>query len=543
MKWYGWGDPNKSFDLSNQPHLWPYIVKITGVEDNLPFRPTPPVQLESIQIPPSKENPPFLSVLREDQISNTHYDRVTHSYGKSLRDLWRIRNGQISRAPDYVCYPESEQDVVEIVKLASEHNVVLIPFGGGSNIAGCLEVMDSERMVVSLDMRRMNRVLQIDRKSLTATIEPGIMGPELERELNRSQVTLGHFPDSFEYSTLGGWVATRSAGMQSDKYGKIEDMVLSLRMVTPQGTIVTRTVPKSSNGIDVRHLCIGSEGILGIITEVTVQIHPIPAQKEYYAFLFPSFEKGVAAVYECARKGISPAITRLNDEVKTALSFAFKTKGHWLKELIGKAFKFYLKTVKRFDLEQSSLLIIALEGDVEAQYKQVAAIYKKHGAVALGTEPGKAFEKGKYDFPYIRDFVMDRGITADVSETSTVWSNLMPLYYQARKAIEEAIGRTGAIPWCSCHISHTYHSGASLYFTFACKQRKGDEMAQYQAIKKAAEDAFMHFGGTLSHHHAVGFEHLPWMESEVSEPGLIALKALKQGIDPQSILNPGKIIP
>ncbi len=257
--------------------------------------------------------------------------------------FWRMRNGMIDYAPDVVCYPESEDQIQSIMRAANECNVVIIPFGGGSNIAGCLESRQRDnRMVLSLDMKNMNRVLDIDCHSMIARIEAGAMGPQLEKELNEAGLTLGHFPDSFEFSSLGGWIATRSAGMQSDKYGKIEDMVIALRMVTPQGTLVTRTVPKSSNGIGINQLCIGSEGTLGIITEATVQIHHLPIQKEFHGYLFPDFEKGIKAMYEASLQNIMPSMTRLNDADKTALSFAYKERSSFSHAMLSVLPKCYL---------------------------------------------------------------------------------------------------------------------------------------------------------------------------------------------------------
>jgi len=425
--------------------------------------------------------------------------------------------------------------------------VVLVPFGGGSNIAGCLVPSDrGGRMVVSLDMCRMHRVLEVDRYSLTARIQPGVYGQHLEDQLAEHGVTLGHFPDSFLHSILGGWVATRSAGMQSDIYGKIEDMVISLRMVTPSGTIITRTVPKSSNGIDIKHLCIGSEGILGVITEVVVQVHHKPEKEDWYGWLFPDFKSGLDAIHECHRGDCMPTVTRLNDPKKTALSFAFKHPKTGIKDKIAKAFKWYIGNVKKIDFNQCCLMVVKYEGTPQAFNRiknRVTAIYKKHRGVCLGAEPGRSFAKVKFDFPHLRDYVMDRSIMADVSETATTWDNLRTLHESGLADVEQAIKDTGVDAWVGCHLSHSYRTGASLYFTFGCLQREGLEIEQYLYVKKAAEDAFMKNGGTLSHHHAVGTEHLPWVEEDLSPTGLKAVKALKAGLDPNDIMNPGKIIP
>ena len=548
MKWWGWGHEDVTFDDSTKPELWPYLERELGVDE---IRWEKPVAFEDVTLPEQKNNEAFLAAigagLGEGQVVDDKKSRLVHAAGKSFRDLWLMRHGQVQFAPDCVVYPDTEEDVALVVRAAHEHGVVLVPFGGGSNIAGCLVPSDRcGRMVVSLDMCRMHRVLEVDRYSLTARIQPGVYGQHLEDQLAEHGVTLGHFPDSFLHSTLGGWVATRSAGMQSDIYGKIEDMVISLRMVTPSGTIITRTVPKSSNGIDIKHLCIGSEGILGVITEVVVQVHHKPEKEDWYGWLFPDFKSGLDAIHECHRGDCMPTVTRLNDPKKTALSFAFKHPKTGIKDKIAKVFKWYIGNVKNIDFNQCCLMVVKYEGTPQAFNRiknRVTTIYKKHRGVCLGAEPGRSFAKVKFDFPHLRDYVMDRSIMADVSETATTWDNLRTLHESGLADVEQAIKDTGVDAWVGCHLSHSYRTGASLYFTFGCLQREGREIEQYLYVKKAAEDAFMKNGGTLSHHHAVGTEHLPWVEEDLSPTGLKAVKALKAGLDPNDIMNPGKIIP
>ena len=548
MKWWGWGHEDVSFSDVDKPKLWPYLSGELGLKQ---VEPTPPVKFDDVHLPAAKENAPFIAALRDalahDQFSVDKKDRLIHAAGKAFRDLFRLRRGQVDFAPDLIVYPASEVDVVAIVKAAHEHNAVLIPFGGGTNIAGCIEPKDrDERFIVSLDMCRMHRVLAVDKKSLLARIEAGVYGPHMEEQLEAEGVTLGHFPDSFVHSTLGGWVATRSAGMQSDKYGKIEDMVIALRMVTPSGTIVTRTVPNTSNGIDVRSLCVGSEGILGVITEVTVQVHRLPEEKMFEGWLFPDFESGIHAIHECMRHGTMPVITRLNDPGKTALSAAFKKVEPPLKQKIGAAMKWYLRNIKGIDFTKCCMMTTAYEGDYDTfhmQRRESNRVFRKHGGVNLGAGPGNSFKEAKYDFPHVRDYLMDRGVMGDVSETSTTWDNLHNLYTKTITNIQKAIRDTGVDPWVGCHISHNYHTGASLYFTFGCRQIEGRELDQYLYIKKAAEDSFLQNGGTVSHHHAVGTEHLPWIEADLSPAGLKAVRAIKDGLDPKSVMNPGKILP
>lgn len=547
MKWWGWGNEDAAFDARRHPGFWPFAKTVLGIENEAP--PRPHVALEDMQLAEGCPNARFLaelkSLLGPWQVTHSQYERVVHAYGKGFRDLYRMRQGLSDGAPDLIVYPESENDVVVVLRAAAKHDVTVIPFGGGSNIAGCLERIDARRMAVSLDMRRMRRVLEVDAESCTARVEAGVFGPDLEEQLSEHGMTLGHFPDSFLHSTLGGWIATRSAGMQSDKYGKIEDMVIALRMVTPEGVLETRRVPKSSNGINVNHICIGSEGTLGVITEATMRVHGKPQARVVPAYLFPDFESGLEAMRECVRRECTPAMVRLNDPDKTALSVAFKPPSSSLSQAVSKIFKGYLRA-KGFDLPRACLMLTAFEGsrgEVEMQMRRVERVYSKLGGVGLGLGSGKSFEATKYDFPHIRDFLLERDVTTDVSETSTIWKNILPLYRTTMGRIREAIAESGAKPWAGCHISHTYHCGASVYFTFGFRQKRGSEMEQYLQVKREAQQSFMDCGATLSHHHAVGTEHLPWLAADISPLGIKAVAALKQGLDPGNSMNPGRLQP
>jgi alkyldihydroxyacetonephosphate synthase len=547
MKWWGWGDVDAGFNSAAHPGFWPYAKAQLGIEVESLL--APPVPLETIELQEPIVKPRFWaklhSTLRPDQVCDCRHERIVHAYGKGFRDLFRLRRGSAEGAPDLVIYPESENDVLVTLRAAADHDVMVIPFGGGSNISGCLERMETRRMAVSLDMRRMRRVLAVDAESFTARVEAGVFGPDLEQQLSAHGMTLGHFPDSFLHSTLGGWIATRSAGMQSDKYGKIEDMVIALRMVTPEGVLATRTVPKSSNGIDVNHLCIGSEGTLGVITEATMRIHPRPESRLVPAYLFPDFEGGVQAMRECIRRECMPSMVRLNDPDKTALSLAFKPPASQLSQVVSKIFKGYLRA-KGFELPRACLMLTAFEGgsaDVARQVRQVSATYRQFGGISLGPSAGRSFEATKYDFPHIRDFLLDREVTADVSETSTVWNNILPLYRATMEAIPAGIMESGVRPWAGCHISHTYRSGASVYFTFSFRQQRGSELDQYLRVKRAAQQSFMDHGATLSHHHAVGTEHLPWLAADISPLGVRAVAAIKQELDPGNNMNPGRLQP
>jgi alkyldihydroxyacetonephosphate synthase len=321
MKWWGWGSIEKKFDDTNRPSFKPWLYQMAGTKElKLKY----PVAEQEIKLSEPVTNDTFINQIllkiNKNQIVQNSTQRILHTYGKSYADLLRIRKGIIKSAPDMVIFPKNHDEVVFIMKAAYENDVVVIPFGGGTNIVGCVEVTDgTPRMKVSMDMQLMNQVLSIDSYSQTAVIQAGILGTKLDEDLKKMGFTLGHHPDSFEFSTLGGWIATRSAGMQSNQYGRIEDMVLALKVVTPIGEVITKNVPASAAGPNLNALLIGSEGTLGIITEATMKIHPAPEIEEYYAYLFKNFKQGVAVIYECHLKGFVPSVIRLQDSHETAL--------------------------------------------------------------------------------------------------------------------------------------------------------------------------------------------------------------------------------
>ena len=353
-------------------------------------------------------------------------DRIVHTYGKSVRDLLRLRAGDIPRVPDVVVYPGTEAEVQLVVDRAVAANAVLIPFGGGSNIAGSLHApADETRPVISVDLGRLNRVLSVDDESGLARIQAGALGPDIEDQLRPLGWTLGHFPDSFTHSTLGGWVATRSSGMQSDKYGDIADITRGMRVVMPGKMLVLRPLPSTSTGPSVREMILGSEGRLGIITEATVQVHRIPEKRQILGYLFPTWDAGLAAMQEISTSDARPSITRVSDGRETKFSFATRKKssGISISSLVSKGL---MKVLERrgWQLEQSCLSFIGYEGGpshVSREQSIVKAIVKKHGGIVLGKGPGVLYDQKKFDTPYIRDFLLDRGAIGDVSDTAAPW--------------------------------------------------------------------------------------------------------------------------
>ncbi len=549
MKWWGWGVDGVSFHHEDKPALGPFIREAVDVD----VWSTAPdgVKLENLPIHEPRIGADLVGRLRaavgEENVAQDNLERILHTYGKSVRDLIRLRAGDIPRVPDVIVYPADEAEVQLIVDLVVEADGVLIPFGGGSNISGSLQApADEARPVISLDLGRLNKLIDIDEESGLARIQAGTLGPDIEDQLRPRGWTLGHFPDSFTHSTLGGWVATRSSGMQSDKYGDIADIARGLRVVQPGQVLVLRPLPSTSTGPSVREMILGSEGRLGVITEVTAQVHRIPEERLILGYLFPSWEAGVAAMHEISTSDARPSVTRVSDERETKFSFATrkKSKGPSISGLVTKGLMKYLQERRGWELDKICLSFIGYEGaksHVANEKAIVKKIITKHGGIVAGKGPGELYDQKKFDTPYIRDFLLDRGATADVSETAAPWSKLIPLYNNVIASTEKVFAQLGTTGYVMCHLSHSYHSGACLYFTFAFRDIEGDPQIAYDQVKSNIQDQFIVSDATLSHHHAVGTEHARWLEADISAPGVQMIDGLFAAMDPGRNLNPGKI--
>ena len=549
MKWWGWGLEGVEFTHEDKPDLAPFIAKVLGVE--VGWVTTPSVRSEDLRIPdprlPERLRTALERAVTARFLSVDALDRVVHARGKSLRDLIRQRRGELSRLPDVIVRPGSEDEVAAVVRAAVSSDAVVIPFGGGSSISGSLEAPATEtRPVLSVDLARLDKVLAIDSGSRLARVQAGVFGPHLEAQLGAQGYTFGHFPDSFTHSTLGGWIATRSSGMQSDRYGDIADLTRGLRVVTGSGTLVTRPVPSTSTGPSIREMVLGSEGRLGIITEATVHVRPIPERRTILGYVFPTFADGLAAMRDIAAGECSVSVTRVSDAHETQFSFAMRVRPTLVDKLQSNALRVYLKRRLGFDLNQMCLSFIGFEGSerhVAVQRRGVGKIVRRHGGLCIGRGPGALYDQKKFDLPYIRDFLLDRGAAGDVSETAMTWSQLASVYDAVTAAGSGAFAALGVQGYLMCHLSHSYHAGACLYFTFAFRPTAGGDMiAEYDVVKSAIQQAFVDNGATLSHHHAVGTEHARWLEQDISAPGVAMLKALFDGTDPGRNLNPGKIV-
>jgi alkyldihydroxyacetonephosphate synthase len=545
MKWHGWGHPHATFPMHERPNLWPFIRKKLSLKGEV-FN--PPVPLESIVLPAFVSNDiekislELTAIVGEGSVSSKDFDRLVHAFGKSFPDLWRARRGLVERAPDLVVWPSSHEQVVKLVDWCKKNQWQLIPFGGGTNIVGALDVRESASCpVISLDMRLMDKVLEVDRHSHLALIEAGAIGPGLEAQLATHGLRLGHFPDSFEFSTLGGWIATRSAGMQSDGYGRIEDMVIALHAVTGAGELAMQPVPATSAGPDLSAPLIGSEGSFGVITRAWMQVHKIPAKKKYVGFLFRRFSDGVSAIHACYAAGVSPELIRLQDEGETELASHMRLE----KGILDKAKEWPIKkALSLTGYERPAVMVAGFEGEeesVNSRHDFVAKIFKKFGAFPLGESVGDTWSRDKYNTPYLRDYVMDYDCFADVAETATSWKNLVPLHQAVLKALKNKLESFNLHGYVGCHLSHSYKTGACLYFTWAIPSPKENVLECYYDFKKEITNAIVAAGGTLSHHHAVGTDHLPWLAKEIGATGELILKGMKSIFDPEGLFNPGAL--
>lgn len=569
IKWNGWGAHNAVMRLDEQDHTVVRHVNGKPIRGLIPFlhneinggvgevkklEPTPGVPIEEAvrKLPVPVLNESFVQsiqkVLQPSQLRLDGEARLTHLFGKNYRDLWRLRKGMIERAPDAVVLPQSHADCVKLMEIANKCNVVLIPFGGGTNVTGSVEANPfdpSRRMIVSIDMRRMTKMIAIDKESRIATFEVGVVGPDLDEQLGRHGFMFGHDPDSYIYSTLGGWIAARGSGAMSNKYGDIEQMVLAMKIVTPAGVIETPLTSRPC-GVDLNGMFVGSEGAFGIITEATVKIELIPEVKHYEGFLFPSFEAGFNAFYTCTKKGVHPCCMRLYDEDDTRMSFAMKWDEPKYKSLLSKAIKAYLVNVKGFQIEKLCLVILGFEGskaEVHHQRGLTVPIFERFGGFSVGQSPGANWQEKKYDLPYVRDFALAHSHWADVFETSVLYKEAIPCWRAVKEAVRQVWKDNNKKGWIGCHAAHQYRFGCCLYFTYASAQQDDNDLEIFLKIKHAATEAMLKHKGNLSHHHGIGYEHIPWMERYMGKPAMDLLLKFKYDVDPKNICNPGKLLP
>lgn len=513
-----WGDPARAQSLPDEARG--LVEMVFGLDDR-PAVAAPPLAPPAIA---ADVLAALASAVGEENVRTDDETRRVRTRGKSTPDLLKAREGDLSDAPDAVVRPGSHDEVAAVLALAVEHHLAVVPFGGGTSVTGGLvAARQGYAGVLSLDLVRMKRLVSVDHVSMTAVLEPGLRGPEAEALLAAEGLTLGHYPQSFEYASIGGFAATRSSGQTSAGYGRFDSLVVGLTVATPRGRVDLGSAPANAAGPDLRQLFLGSEGTFGVITAVTVRVRKLPEVKVYEGWRWPSFADGAAAMRTLAQSGLLPTVLRLSDESETAINLADPAA-------IGGSGS------------PDCLMITGYEGDpsaVEAKRAAVTAVLAGLGGVSAGTAPGEKWSHGRFDAPYLRDSMLDAGVLVETLETATFWSNVPRLYDDVKAALTGALGDPSIV---LCHISHVYETGCSLYFTVAAKEA-ADGLAQWEKAKTAASDAMIAAGATITHHHAVGTDHKPWFAQEVGPLGVSVLRAVKADLDPTGVLNPGVLIP
>ncbi|MEU9594285.1 FAD-binding oxidoreductase [Streptomyces sp. NPDC048193] len=527
MLWNGWGDPARATPLPDT--VTGLLRDVLGVEASAGAS----VRLEEIGLPAALDDPARQALLaavgdRADSVRTDAESRVRHTRGKSTPDLLRMRQGDVRDTPAAVVLPGSHDEVLAVMRACAEHGLALVPFGGGTSVVGGL-APGRPGPFVALDLRHMNRLLDLDPVSRTAVLQPGLRAPEAEALLAEHGYTLGHFPQSYEWATIGGFAATRSSGQASAGYGRFDDMVLGLTLATPEGTLDTGRAPRSAAGPDLRQLVLGSEGAFGVITSVTVRVRPVPDVRRYEGWRFASFDEGAAALRRLAQDGPRPTVLRLSDETETLIGLAQP-------DAIGASLA---------EQDAGCLAVVGFEGterDTAHRREAAAAVLAECGGTFAGAEPGERWAHGRYSAPYLRDSLLDAGALAETLETAAYWSRIPGLYTAVRDALTTTLTEAGTPPLVMCHISHVYENGASLYFTVVSAQG-GDAVAHWTRAKQAANEAILAAGGTITHHHAVGTDHRDWYVREAGPLGIEALRAVKRRLDPAGLLNPGVLLP
>ncbi|MGA9148592.1 MAG: FAD-binding oxidoreductase [Candidatus Nanopelagicales bacterium] len=529
-----WGNPDKPVTLSDGA--------ISFLTDRVgPPRRTPAVSRLDIVVAPTElddqTRAQLISVLGPDGLSVDADTRLAHSGGFSYLDLVE-RRGKSPSVPDAVAFPASHEQVQDLIGTCVQLNLAIVPFGGGTSVVGGVRPERGPHAgVIAVSFDNMADVIGIDDVDMTVTVGPGITGPTLERLLGVRGLTLGHFPQSWERATIGGYVATRSSGQASAGYGRSDEMVERLRVATPRGEFRLGRAPGSAAGPDLRQLFIGSEGILGIITEVTMRIRRQPREKRYEGVMFPTYEDGLRAFREMVSRRATADLMRLSDPEETLTNLTMATEG-----LKATALNRYLKLRK---VAGGSLAIFGWEGNrtqIGSRRDESWRVLRANGAVSLGKQVGNGWEHSRFSGPYLRDTLLDNGYLVETLETATGWNELPHLRDAVTAALKGALGGDGPGPWVMSHLSHVYDTGGSLYVTVVAKRDNNDPVGQWQAAKVAACDAIVAAGATITHHHAVGRDHAPWLAAEVGDNGIELLRAIKAHLDPDDTLNPGALL-
>ena len=529
MRWSGWGAAGEERPLSDAQRS--LVTQALGVERDGP--PVPAIEDVTLAEPRLSEDArtALSAIVGAEHVRDDREARIVHTYGKSTPDLLRLRAGDAGDAPDAIVLPGSHEEVLEVLRACTEQGVAVVAFGGGSSVVGGLEPLRGAfSSLISLDLRRLDRMVAVDEVSQIATFQAGVRGPEADAALAEHGLMLGHYPQSFPFATLGGFAATRSSGQASAGYGRFDAMVTGLLVATPAGSLSLGRGPANAAGPDMRQLFLGSEGVLGVITEVSLRVVPIPQERRYEAWTLPDFKAGQDALRALVHEGAAPTVVRLSDELETLV-----TGGQSQEAGAG---------LDGQPQVTGCLLLTGYEGTaraVAARRALATEILREAGATELGPAIGEGWLAHRFDAPYTRDALFDAGVLSETFETVTTWSQLPELYGALKATVGEELAGVGN-PLVWCHISHVYPAGASLYFTVAAPLGD-DPIGRWRRAKRAALDVMSAQSASITHHHAVGADHRDWMTDEIDPLGVETLRAAKRVLDPGGILNPGKLLP
>ncbi len=474
-------------------------------------------------------------------VSREPLDRLAHSQGRGFPDLIRLRSGTVGRLPDAVAMPADEAELEALLAAATKHDLKVIPWGGGTSVTGGVNPPAGAAPVVTADLHRLSGLEDLDEVSGLATFGAGATGPQIEGALAAGGWTLGHFPQSWELSTLGGWIATRSAGQESLGYGRIEALVAGLDVVAPGGRLKIPALPASAAGPDLRQLMLGSEGRFGVITRATVRVRPGPEAQRVEALLVPDWQSGARASRELVQAGVPLAMLRLSDAPETEVAMRVGLASNAWAPLV----RGWLRLQGIGD--EACLMLLGATGTrgaVAAAFEETRTRLRPYRAAWLGQGPGRHWLADRFRHPYLRDGLLDVGYATETLETAATWSNLDRLRDAAGAALATPVADGERPSPVLCHLSHPYRDGASLYFTFffRCSRDPEDAIARWAGTKRRATEAILDAGGTLSHHHGVGAWHAPWYPKEAGEHGRQALRRVAEELDPGGVLNPGVLL-
>eukprot|EP01113_Clastostelium_recurvatum_P019459 TRINITY_DN2294_c0_g1_i2.p1 TRINITY_DN2294_c0_g1~~TRINITY_DN2294_c0_g1_i2.p1 ORF type:complete len:654 (-),score=171.81 TRINITY_DN2294_c0_g1_i2:1-1962(-) len=563
LKWNGWGYKDSGFLMNDKgqvyfagkryelagsvlPHFRGWAEKVAGVD---PTKMSPPQQPEDIlrHVASPIKNEAFLRTINGQyaEISFDASERLFHAHGHTCQEIYKLRWGKFGRVPDVVIWPASSDHVEAIVAAANAHNVVIIPYGGGTSVTDALEPpVDETRMIVSLPTKRMNKI-RVDIENMTAFIEAGAVGVDIERELSKYGMTLGHEPDSHEFSSMGGWVATRASGMRKNVYGNIEDILLSATIVTPTGTISRPChAPRISTGPDVNEFILGSEGMLGVITDATVKIKPLPEAHVYGSIVFPTFEAGVQFMKELSRRRAAPASVRLVDNEQFIFAQALKPGVSTFRQMLDAVKKWYVTGYKGYavnDMCAATLLFEGTKEQVDAEQKLVYKIAHTYGGLVGGPENGKRGYLLTFLIAYLRDYGFDHFFVSESFETSVKAKDVLQVCVRVKERIRKAAAARGIVhppPFVSSRVTQIYDTGFAVYFYFGFVfAGVKDPLEAFSQIEVEARDEILKLGGSLSHHHGVGKLRAYAMEDAIGKAGVDMLQGLKRSIDPKNVFG------